>query len=168
MKIFQILFLLLINLTFSQVKQFYSKEINPCLIRANDTLNYYYVKEKILKNNITIMIQTDISIDKKCSSQNIDYKKSFVALSKDTIKLNSDDFRTNIPQKIFLVRKNKQKYLFIELYNFSVTTVGNGYKYLISKNPFRNLQNFSVKETKFPLTKKEIATILAKDEIDDN
>lgn len=168
--ILQIFFISISSLLYSQNNKLHSVILDVCSIKLNDSTNAYISKEKFFKNNLRFFVKTQNTIiDKECSEKNELKGKIDSSLNNPIIYLNEkkirfsakiNDIETSIPEKLWYQKNNKILFLCIELSNYTTSTVGNGYNYLILsfyKNKLKKSKSFS---TKKPLTNNEIKLLL--------
>ncbi|MGN7808717.1 hypothetical protein [Flavobacterium sp. 22076] len=136
-----LLFSFFVNLIHSQNKAenytLTQKKIEPCRISINDSVSIFKVHEKLKNIDFDVLIKTENIVTQKCLDQKIGNEiKNAINTNQNTIfkindkiikDLRNSNFSNLIPNKISLIEKGNFKVLIFETYNFSYSTVGNGY-----------------------------------------
>lgn len=146
------------------------KKIEPCRISINDSISIFKIHENIKNIDIDILIKTEDVITQKCLNQKNEKEikkeisvnqNSLIKVNYKTIKnLNISDFKNLIPNKISVIEKRKYKVLIFEAFNFSYSTIGNGYVNLCFKIDKKgSIQATKIIDSKLAMKKRNYYTL---------
>jgi hypothetical protein len=171
----QIFFIGIASISYGQNAKLYSIILNVCSIKLNDSTNAYISKEKIMENSFLLFVKTQNTIiDKECTENELKNKTGFLNTNNPLIYFNEkklfvntriNDIETSIPQKLWYQKNRNNLYLCIELSNFSTTSVGNGFTYLILTFYKKTLKKSQSIERRYPFTKNEVQLFLKKQQV---
>ncbi|MFV0418264.1 MAG: hypothetical protein ACK5KT_06000 [Dysgonomonas sp.] len=115
-------------------------DISDCCIEESNRDNIYgviQIRRKIEEISISAFIDTELDILPICKKQTLGkkYSKNTIKINQTELYLKNDlngiDLSLFIPNRIIYIKKKAKTFIVFEMYNFSYTTVGGGYTYII-------------------------------------
>ncbi|WP_145996391.1 hypothetical protein [Dysgonomonas massiliensis] len=115
------------------------RDLTTCIAKdktRDDISGIITIDETLNKANIRAYFDTNLDIIDYCNDSFLDnYPSNTIIIEKLTLSVGNDlngiQITHFIPQRIFSIRKDQYCFFVFEMYNFSYTTVGGGYTYII-------------------------------------
>ncbi len=117
-------------------------ELSVCCIENAKRPEIYgtiEIKQKISGVSIVAYFDTNLDVIDLCEKQMLseDHNQNIIKINNSRLaldnNLNGIDLSLFIPDRLFLITKDKVNYVIFEMYNFSYTTVGGGFTYIMIK-----------------------------------
>ncbi len=129
------------------------KKLSVCYFEVPDRDDIYGVVEVNQKMGdipVLAFFDTSVGVLEQCNSKR-KYNRNTIKINDSKLrlgnKINGININTFIPQKLILITKDKTNYIVFEMYQFSTTTVGGGYDYIILKlNQANEIEKHSIYE----------------------
>ncbi len=115
------------------------RDLSTCIVKDNtrkDISGIITINETLNETNIRAYFDTNLDIIENCNERILDnYSSNTIIIEKSTLsvgdELNGIPITYFIPQRIFSIREDDSYFIVFEMHNFSYTTVGGGYTYII-------------------------------------